>query len=343
MKIDPQTWNIALPERQVEGGTLFLPRSHLMDRFRAECFEVTLPPRMATGGSLTIRAGEVEAHPPPRHWLRGKPPREAVPGGRWVVDMRDHAPENFAHFLNDHLPLFFHLAETTGLDWDKALLLVRPDPPAHLLALAALFGLELWPTHAVVTGPGVEFYLPDWVALRSFRTGWTHGERPQAALLRAMAEDDRPLPKKPFLSRRGTRTLENAGEVEAFLTSRGYETVYAEDYPIPAQMRLFQEAEAMVAIHGAGIAPLMYCAHGRGPRHLVELLPVGLMSDVFREITHQSGARWIGVQGRFREDYVKHLYDLDTDFTQFAFDDFTIDPVSIEMALDRLDTSGDAT
>lgn len=340
MEAHPKTWTTPLPERRVEGGTLILPRSHLMDRYRAECFEVTLPPRIAEGGSLKIVAGKIEAHPPARHWIRGKPPHEQVPDGRWIVDMREHAPENFAHFLFDHLPLFFHLAEKTGLDWDTALLLVRPDPPAHLNGLAALFGLELWPTNAIVEGSGVAYDLTSWVPLRALRSDWAQSEKPQTALRRALAEDTRPLPKRPFLSRRGSRTLENAAEVEACLTARGFETVYAEDYPIPAQMRLWREAEEIVAIHGAGIAPMMYCVDGHRPRFLVELLPVGLMSDVFRELTHQAGARWMGVQGRFQPKYVKDLYDLETDFTKYAFDDFTIDPAAIEIALDLLETTG---
>ena len=339
MEIQPKTWEQSLPERRVEGGTLILPRSHLIDRYRAECLHVTLAPRIADGGTLTIRTGEIETYAPPRHWLRGTPPRERVPEGRWVVDMRDHAPENFSHFLNDHLPLFFHLSETAGLDWDSAILLVRPDPPAHLQGLAALFGLELWPTHATVEGPGVAYELSSWVPLRAYRTNWAHGAKPQAALARAMATDDRPLPRKPFLSRRGSRTLENAAEVEAVLTARGFETVYAEDYPIPVQMRLWREADAIVAIHGAGIAPMMYCTEGHRPDYLVELMPVGLMSDMFREITHQAGARWIGVQGRFRPDYVTDLYDLETDFTKYAFDDFHMDPAAIELALDLIETN----
>lgn len=340
MDIDQKTWTEELPERRVEGGCLILPRSHMMDRFRAECLQVTIPPRIAEGGTLTIQTGHIEATPPPRHWLRGKPSVEKVPDGRWVVDMRDHAPENFAHFLNDHLPLFFHLAERTGLDWGSALLLVRPDPPAHLTGLAAVFGLELWPTHAVVEGPGVSYDLSSWVPLRAFRTDWAGQDKPQTALARAIADDDRPLPKKVFLSRRGTRTLENASEVEAFLTARGFQTVYAEDFPVSVQMRLYREADEIVAIHGAGIAPMMYCTADHRPRHMVELLPVGLMSDVFREITQRVGVKWVGVQGQLRPNYIKTLYDTETDFTQHAFDDFTVDPASIEMALDILETNG---
>ena len=252
--------------------------------------------------------------------------------------MRAHEPENFAHFLNNHLPAFFRAAEVAGRDWSDARLLLPKKTPGYILDLAALFGIQTVCTRKTVRGEGLAFHATPWTSLRSARAAWAALPRPQAALAQALAEAPDPgLPRKVFISRKSTRALENATEIEAWLGDRGFETVYPEDLPVLDQMRLFRDADEIVAVHGAALAPLLYCTPGAGPRRLVEILPVGHMTDVYRDMAAAVDCDWIGVQGRIKPGYVAGLYDLDTPFTQHSLDSFEVDPASLEMAFDQGD------
>jgi hypothetical protein len=148
------------------------------------------------------------------------------------------------------------------------------------------------------------------------------------------------LPDKVFLSRRGTRALENEDEVIAHLAQRGYRTIFPEDLPVPDQLRLFHEAREIVAIHGAGLAPMIYTRPDGPLRQLIEILPCGHMTDNFRGLAHLTGLRWIGVQGRMKPEYMPGIYKLDEPFLSHSLDNFHVDPVSLDMAFDMVGGPG---
>jgi hypothetical protein len=67
-----------------------------------------------------------------------------------------------------------------------------------------------------------------------------------------------------YLSRRLAkyRQLLNEDEVEACLGSYGFKTYMPETMSVPDQIRLFSRAEAVVSIHGAGLANLIFAPSG---------------------------------------------------------------------------------
>lgn len=336
MTMTSQTWTFDFQPHVIPGGHLITAQSHMVDRYKAKCARILLEPRPADTGTFTIETGHLTAKAPAGRLSRlVSQDTDTLPDGRWFIDMRQHEPENFAHFLNNHLPAFFKTTEVTGHSWDKAVLLLPANTPGYILKLAALFGLETLTTRKTIAGSGISFSANPWVALRSERATWAHLPAPQEALKRAIAAaENRPLPKKVFISRRKTRALGNAADVESWLQARGFEILYPEDLDIVDQMRLFREADDIVAIHGAALAPLLYCTPDARPQRLIEILPVAHMTDVYRQMASQVGCRWIGVQGRMKPEYVKGLYDLDTPFTAYSLDTFDVDPASLEMAFD---------
>lgn len=330
---------IDLPPYHVGAGRLITARSYMLDRFVPDCEIISLPAKQVAGGELSFRKGAVTLPAVAakgraarlRHRLKPPAPRQVE--GRVLFDLRHHDPQNWAHFLNNHLPIVFRLCEETGVGWDEALLVTPAATATYMRAAAAVFGLELLPTDAAVSGEGISFEMAPWTAVRTQRADWVH--RPEISrAISAAATGTTRLPKRPFLARRDTRVIANMPEVEACLSARGYETVYVEDLPAADQLRLFREAEAMVAVHGAALAPLLYVPPDGPLRHLVEILPVGHMTDVYRVMAEQVGVSWIGVRGKIKPEYVEPAYRLGARFSTFSLDSFEVDVVALERALD---------
>lgn len=70
--------------------------------------------------------------------------------------------------------------------------------------------------------------------------------------------------RKLFISRRGAtrRRLLNEERCWAMLEARGYERVVMEDYRFAQQIALMGEAAAVVALHGAGLANILFAPEG---------------------------------------------------------------------------------
>lgn len=255
---------IDLPPYHVGPGRLITARSYMIDRFTPDCEIVALPGKQVAGGRLRFRRGPVTfpAVPPKgraaRLGTRLRPPGTQSIEDRVLFDLRHHHPENWAHFLNNHLPIVFRLCEETGTEHDAALLVTPRATPGYLEAAAAIFGLELLPTDGPVAGEGMTFRMEPWTAIRTVRADWVRRPAVSRALGAAVARARAELPRRPFLARRDTRAISNMPEVEGCLATHGYETVYAEDLAAADQFRLFREAEAIVAVHGAALAPLLY-------------------------------------------------------------------------------------
>lgn len=322
--------------RQVPEARLVTAKSFLIDRIEPQCEVVCLPGITLRAGTLRLESGRVRLVPKKRRRLSAliPPSDEKVPKGAWAFDMRQEDPANWAHFLNDHLPLFFHAAHITGRDPEAALLLLPSDIPDYIPGAAAMFGLTCRATDAVVEGEGVAVDLTPFIANRTVRNEWVAHEYPQAVLEHILAEPpSTDLPKKVFLTRRDRRALSNQAEIETYLAGRGYRPVLPEALPVADQFRLFLGAEEMVAVSGASLAPLLYTRAGaRGPARVIELQPCGHMSSVYREMAHQVGTRFAGVRGRIKPEYVKPAYDFATPFRKFSQDNFHVDPDSLEKA-----------
>jgi capsular polysaccharide biosynthesis protein len=146
------------------------------------------------------------------------------------------------------------------------------------------------------------------------------------------------LPTNVFLSRRGTRALTNEAAIEALLSARGFVKVYAEDLSLPEQFALFRQAEEIVGIHGAGLAPLQYRSPSSPALRFVELAPIGIMTRWFGIMCEQVGGKYAAVRGRIRPEYVPHLYR-DEPYLKDANDSFEVDPKSLEKALEIVRSS----
>ncbi len=322
---------------------LVTARSHLIDRFNGECEIILLPPRNAPGGRLEFarKFHTTGAHSTGRRDLlrlrKAKSPEKL--SNTVFFDFRLKNPHNWAHFLNNHLPICFALLDKTGLGMSDVTLVLPENIPGYILKAADLFGLATLATNGAVTGDAITFTSEPWTGIRPLRNTWVElpfvQNRLQDLGVHGGSSDD--FPRKVFLSRQDTRILENEAELEKHLVQRGYVKVYPEKLSPLDQLRLFEHAESMVAVHGAGLAPLLYLSENASLKTLVELFPCGHMTDVFRNMAHQKGCKWIGVRGKIKPEHVVPAYDLDAPFLKFSLQSFEVDLASVDLAFDLVD------
>lgn len=342
-----ETTEIVIPSCEVRPATLITARSYFIDRFLPECEIISLPARPAPGGTLRLRRHRFVARAPqPAKLVKriqsGMTRSARKVADRVIVDLRLRNPHNWAHFLDNHLPIYFRICQEMDLDWGETLILLPKNIPRYILNAAALFGLDVLATDDDVEGEGVEFEVEPWTAIRPLRVDWVRNPKVAAAVTRATAGGER-LPERVFLARSDTRRVANEDEVEAFLGQRGFRKLYPERLSVTDQFRLFREAEMIVAVHGAGLAPLIYLPPEAPLALLVEILPCGHMTDFYRVIADKLDRPWTAVRGRIKPEYVEPAYRLGEQFETFSLDSFEVDVVSLERALDfAAAASGDA-
>ncbi|MCV2881873.1 glycosyltransferase family 61 protein [Actibacterium sp. XHP0104] len=340
--ITPPSAQIDIAPLHCPEARLITARSYLIDRFVPDSEIVLLPAKTVAGGRLGYHRGPVSAsvaQPRRRSLMRmGQVPVQQVDDAL-LIDFRLNVPQNWAHFLNNHLPILFRICDDAGLSPADLCLILPGNTPGYIAKVAALFGLRILSTDDTVQGQGINFTSEPWTGIRPARRDWATLPWPTEALTRAdiLGGTDQGLPRKVFLSRQDTRTLENEAEVEALLAQRGFTKLYAEDLTPAQQFRLFQEAEEIVAIHGAGLAPLLYLAPDAPLKWLIELFPCGHMTDVYRVMAHQCGIRWMGVRGRIRPEHVAPAYELGQPFLAYSLQPFHADCHAIAQAIDMLE------
>ncbi len=329
---------VTIPPCPIPAATVVGARTYLVDRIVPECEILTLPARGHGGGTLSYGRAPLESLPQPApsgRLKRLKPRGTLALSDTAVFDLRRNAPENWAHFLTNHLPLVFHVSAELGLE-PEALHLVTPAAtPRYILDAAEFFGLRLTASDAQLAGAGVAYNMDPWTTVRATRADWVAAPAARAAFARGRAaQPSGPLPRRAYLSRKSARALENEDEICALLAQRGFERVFAETLSAADQIALFQEAEAIVAIHGAALGPLLWRQPESPLAQLVELMPCGHMTDYYRGMCAQLGVGWIGVRGRLKPEYVTPAYDFNAPFKAFSQDDFEVDPASLTHALD---------
>lgn len=86
-------------------------------------------------------------------------------------------------------------------------------------------------------------------------------------------------PRRFYVVREGfTRSVHNEKELRDFFLSRGWGLVAPETLPIPEQIELFANAEAVVALHGSALTNLLWCSPGC---RVIELVPDNFIAGAF--------------------------------------------------------------
>lgn len=332
-------------------------RTFLMDWARPECEQILMAAKPVPGGKMRIRRGdlaELQVQRPRRARLRQRllRPKPQQIDSDMVLDARHNSPQNWAHFLDDYIPLYFHLLARLGLGSPQITLILPEATPGYIRAGVAIFGMPALYCDADFQGPClIPEYQPSpedgapegpWLRMPAklvvpARAIWAQDAALQRQLdpILAGMGAAQPLPRRVFLARRKTRAISNPGDLAPILQAHGFVTLYPEDLSAGDQIRLFHEAEVLLAIHGAGLAPLLLRRPDSALQSLIEILPCGHMNDNFRVIAEQVGVAWTGIRGRLKPGYVTPAQDMTRRFMQeFSLDNFDVDPASLARALE---------
>lgn len=335
---------------QAQADVLFGAKSYFMDRFTPAVEEIRLP-------AFELQTGEIRLSFTPEvtvscskdvsqrrrllaNLKTGLEPQSIE--DLILVDFRCHSPSNWAHSLHSHIPLAFLIQhELKDIFHDRSpLFILSKNIPTYIRNLYQFFGLQIMTTDRDIRGKFVEFEITPFQCLRTAAPGLIQqliAETPAyQQLLQNSDQLPKPLPQKVFLSRRDTRRLKNEAMVEQYLAKYGFQKLYAENLTVQQQLALFIHATDIVAIHGAGMGPLLYRPANRSPLKLLEILSPGHMTKFYRGVAHQIGARWVGVRGRLEPKQIQAAYDFTKPFLAYSLDDFDLDLDSLELALAHL-------
>jgi hypothetical protein len=140
-------------------------------------------------------------------------------------------------------------------------------------------------------------------------------------------------PERVFLARRGTRSIINEGEIEQLLSKYGFTKLYFEDYSMAQQWSIARNAKVVVGVHGAALKGLVF---NNQAVKLIELFHPGYVVDIYRRDNAIAGGRWCGVTGQLPGNIIQKL-EVEKDARSFALARITIDPMSLQKALDELE------
>lgn len=331
----------AVPAFQIAPSVVFSARSFFIDRAIPGCDVIQLPEKIMPAGEVkVVEEGAMTMQPRlrMRDRLRGRG-REPTTNfhEELYIDFRYNSPQNWSHLLNQHIPLLAFAESVLGRHISNINVVFPKNMPSHGRALLIALGINSRFTDGPVTGSSIKIVQSHGNIHRPHSYKWVTSSS-IVKKLNELVSSRGALPQRILIARRGSRTILNQEEVEIALRQRGFKTIYAEDLHIADQIRLFSECETIVAIHGAALGPLLYrLPNNTRVTNIVEIIPCGIASDIFRMMAQQVGCRWIGVRGKIKPRYVTSAYNMKQKFfSEFQNDSFEVDPVSLLSALDHV-------
>lgn len=247
-----------------------------------------------------------------------------------VYDFRGVPPNNIAHLMNHIIPLVLHVQKHTSQPihfvFDKL------SPPFK--KLLEIFGVNPIVTLRGISGSFVKVFVTRGLAAHNaldiFDTA------PYSFLPNSYDSYDFKSGleniKKIFIARRGERGLVNLDEVEALLTSRGYKTIYMEDYPLEVQLGIASEAKDIVAVHGASMGML---SMNRDINTLIEILPRNIYHDYFTVALGHNVKKHVQIIEYFDRRTTFNPWET---IAQLKSQVFSVDIPQLEKALELINT-----
>jgi Glycosyltransferase 61 len=215
-------------------------------------------------------------------------PRLERKSGRYAVICTGRA-SNYYHWLNDCLPRLRWLEESSA----SGFLLLVPEIllPFHIQSLDALgytpdrrvaFGHQHWELEGLL--------IPS-LASEPGQSSPTACRWLRGRLLKALPQVNPPLPRRIYISRAlaTKRRLLNEPELIEVLRSLGFVSITTENLSVAEQARLFENADVVVAPHGAGLTNILFMRPGT---LVLELIPILKPKTCYYSLASAMGVRY---------------------------------------------------
>jgi len=179
--------------------------------------------------------------------------------------------KNYYHFLIDAC-LRFNELQSQGAFTKNTTLLLHSEPKPWQKGYLELLGLADHKTEMTYHKPlNVKRLLVGSPRRHRFAVSVDAIESLKVRLFDRLEISGSTPKRKIFITRKGAkvRRILNEEEVEALLIEHGFESIASEKHSVADQIRLFSEAETIVAPHGAGLANMIYSTKP----NIIELFP----------------------------------------------------------------------
>jgi capsular polysaccharide biosynthesis protein len=325
---------------------LFTAKSYLIDRVVPDIEQVLLPATSTKGGQVNFWWSNSETthlsnSASRKEKLRAEMKNKFRPvrlTSSLLIDLRTKWPDNWAHVLSNHLPLACFIRDSITLEHEREVtVLLDSSSPQYIISLFKMFKFKVFKNSGRVTGNFVNLEVEPWICIRSVAFKWIQKYFHNSSLKDDIFSGIEQMPSKVFLNRKKTRSARNQSELSGFLSALGYVTIFPEDLSPQKQLKLFADAEHVVAIHGAGAAPLLYRDINQTRLKFVEILSPGHMTNYYRIMADQVGALWVGVRGRIEPKHLKLAYSEDQVFRRYSLSSFFVDTESLQAALGSIE------
>lgn len=215
------------------------------------------------------------------HALQGAIAGDEVQHFARATWMLERAYHNHSHWLTAHLPKLLMLKERGMLSE-----VLMPQQCTNVMdASMRMLGID--PTAFRRFDPARPARVDELTLVGTDRFDPVH----MRAVRSAFADPDLAshLPhRRIFISREKSRgrRITNERALWTMLDRHGFEKVFMEDLPFPAQVRMMQQTRVLLAPHGAGLTNMLLCPEGG---HVVEMADPGFPNPNFYALASALG------------------------------------------------------
>jgi len=233
------------------------------------------------------------------------PPAQHFAGS--VAPLNYFCPHNYYHFLIDTLPRLAIL-KRMGIEPDAYI--VDPYKPfqSQILTALGIQSKQIIAPHNGLMLQADELVIPSAAdALARTETGRLLKD----ALYRQSVPKKLNAPRL-YVSRgkKASRRIRNENDFEGMLQRTGFTKVVMENHDLATQARLFEQANIVVAMHGAGLANLIFAEPGTS---VIELMPERRVDFCYSTLSHFMKHRhWVIEAPRtgFRQDVIAPIKEV---------------------------------
>jgi hypothetical protein len=213
----------------------------------------------------------LRAHP---HKLRRLPDARPYYNLMTPIPARGH----IFHWLFDSIVPLFTFLESGGCEVDLGLIVNAARSPFQQSTLDFIHGrygiraIETLGQREAVHVPHLKAAIPVPHIPRALQAPQGLAMLDELGRFLAGKGTGREEPRRIYISRNDARLrrVSNEDRIAPLLEARGFSRITLKGMPVAAQVRLFREAEAVAAPHGAGLAHTAWCAAGT---KIIEFFP----------------------------------------------------------------------